>query len=621
MPNVYTLSIGFAENIVLKLQSFAPDELTFSNPEITLARGDAVNAFLNGVCVFRGWVYDIKRRPYGKITQVSVTVHGPWISMRKRIYRQQWMALNEGVLGQQWLSKVILNMGADGLPATLATQVTEICTQAASLGKFTVGTITVPATNLPFDQQRSLTCEMALLRCLRYFPLLTSRFDYTTGAVLHIGVGAAIEWADPETTPHLEMESGETGEPVEGVVVEICSSEDSGGLQKSAIDYQTAGLIADENKVLQFQVDKQPGATTINYGRIHLECEEIPSGGPSAPAFWIAKHPRCAGLVWGSTLLAVREPLQSDVPYTYICDKPMKDLEAAGIRAKLVTFSCVVDIAIYSDGLLIDTEKDVHLSMDFFTTNKPTGDYSWIESSEGIAPEWIPDNLAETLLAQHAHDGEYINLAIPPATGISCRPGDTLNDLICREVTYDFKLDVMSASFGPPVALEPQDLAGLLTGWRNLSRQVSAASRLTGEPDGQINDHNTVSPVRVSDWKPGTKTLIGAAASGKSVVADPAALPSAGAASFRELIVHTPAGVKSHHVLCSAPAAPPAECELVEKELQLWTLEGLIKVKVAVRNYEVVVAAGTATARKILQVIPAPSGGSQTIGLDDNYFE
>jgi len=536
MRSDWTVLSGGNEFLVtagtLQLNNLAADTFAFECPGREFAVGAPVEVRHRSRAVFRGKVYAREREDSrGTTVNRPYTARGPWQPLDEIIYRQQWMALGASGVEAQHYSRVILHQHQSGAPMPLKYQVQSILAQAVAAGVLSVGTVSVPDICLPADEQRSITLAQALMRCLRLFPSVATWFDYSAPVpVLNIGGGAAAAWMDDPDSRKTMLAESQTGSPPDGVVIEIESTGEYNGNQYRKVEVQKAGDTADGKKVLYIPLDLQGSGGSVTSASLNVETEDIPPDWETSKAWWMKHHPRLENV--DVNYLELKDASRSgDLPR--ITNVPMKDIEGAGLRAEIDTFRVRARIpTLDSENVEIDVEENVLLTMDFITTNARTRKYTWIESSQGTSGEWVPDGLAEAVLAQHAHDGEALSVvARPPAAGWAT-PGQTRGGLLCQTVEYTLGSDLVSVTFGPPAQLSAQDLAGMMTGWRNQRRATSSHSRATGEPrDDAKVDHTAVAPVKTTEFSPGKKSKIGATETGNQsdpgrAVVDPSALPA-----------------------------------------------------------------------------------------------
>ena len=510
----------------LQLNNLAPDTLAFDCPGTSFNVGDPVNLRHGNRLVFQGKIHtrgtDATR---GTTLERQYTARGPWQTLDDIIYRQQWQALGIQGPAAQYFSRVILNQRATGAPMKLRDQLLDILQPAIDANAITLGTITVPDIYLPSDEQRSITLAQALLRCLRIFPALATWFDYTTPTpAIHIGKGTPANWLDNPTLRSTLLTEEQSGTPPAGVVLEIETTGDFNGSTYRKVTTQEAGNISNPSRVLFIPLDLQGSSGNVTSASLDVETEDIPDDWQTNITWWQKKHPRLANADIG--YLTIKDATRTG-NYPRLAKTPMKDIENAGLRAALDTFTVKATIkTMDAEHVAIDIERDILLTMKFVTTTAQTRRYSWTESSSFTAGEWIPDGLANAILEQHRYDGQSLTIVARPDTTFWVTPGQTRNGLICQNVSYTIGTDLMDITFGPPAQLTPQDLAGLMTGWRNIRRASSSYSRATGEPEQDAKvDYSTVAPVEATDSSDGPKSKIGAYVGNQKASIDPTLLP------------------------------------------------------------------------------------------------
>ncbi|HRR34466.1 MAG TPA: hypothetical protein P5026_10230 [Kiritimatiellia bacterium] len=132
-------------------------------------------------------------------------------------------------------------------------------------------------------------------------------------------------------------------------------------------------------------------------------------------------------------------------------------------------------------------------------------------------------------------------------------------------MAVDLRTLTATASFGPPAALGPADLAGFLSAFRNLRRSTAHMRRSSGEAGGEDESDNTLEymPSTSSGFtKTGCARLEMGGGTGAKVSIDPAALKTGKPAEFRDIEFTGADGELSHaRVLCSEPEPGPADGE------------------------------------------------------------
>ena len=389
-----------------------------------------IGAGHSGRLVFSGRVYsrghDYSR---GSTAVRQYTARGPWQTLDDLIYRQQWQALGVSGPAAQFFSRVILNQAMSGAPVLLGAQILDILAQAATAsGAFAVGTVSVPAVYLPADEQRSVTLAQALMRCLRLFPSVAAWFDYSGSVpVLNIGEGAGAAWLDDPELRATVISEEQAGASPDGVVLEVETTGEWNGSAYRKVDLQAAGDVADGRKVLYIPLELQGAGGSVTSSSLDVETEDIPPDWQTNKQWWKSKHPRLANV--DAEYMTVKDARRTGT-LPRIAAIPMKDIENAGLRAELSTFSVLATIPTLDDtNSEVDVERDVFLTMDFITTNAQTRKYTWVDSRSATSGEWIPDGLAEAVLAQHASDGAEMSVVARPDASFWVVPGQSRGGL------------------------------------------------------------------------------------------------------------------------------------------------------------------------------------------------
>lgn len=520
----------------LDLASMAPDTLTLIRPSITLAQKDVVIAKFHGVTKFVGKIIPLApERSRGSSATNTYQAVNCWDALQNETYTQDWATYVGGSLTVYKHSRVILNQAQTGAPVSLPNQISSILAQAVALSALQIGTVTVPNVYLPYDSQRCITLEVALQRCLRFFPLIYTWFDYsTTPPTINIGSGSAATWLDLDTLKSTSLLEKISGLPLDGVILDLESTGNNNGTPYTAYSQQTAGIVTAGSRVMRIPLDLKGNSGSSTMRSLDVTVEAIPTDWATNTTWWKSKHPRLANVEVGEMTLS--SPVRvCDHVYPNISINPIQDLEDAGLSACMSTFTVKCTIKKYESSVVFDEEELILLTMDFVTTTASTKKYTWLESSTLDLGEWIPTGLAAALLAQHAHDGEETTVIYRPDVSFWALPGQTYEGLICSSVSISLNGDLATAVFGPQTALSAQDLAGLMTGWRNCGGGGGSYSRATSEPQANAKtDDKPIAPTKTTEFSPGTKKTVGAKNSNSTAIMSTEDLVSGEAAKFRE---------------------------------------------------------------------------------------
>jgi len=527
--------------------SMAPDTLTLVRPSIALAQKDIVTAKFHGVTKFVGKIIPLEpERRGGTSRTTKVQAVNCWDTLQNEIYTQDWNTYVGGELSVFQHSRVILNQALTGAPVDLETQIRYILAQAVALNALQIGTISVPAVYLPYDAQRCITLEVALQRLLRFFPLVYTWFDYsTTPPTINMGSGSAATWLNLDTLKSTSLMEKSSGLPLDGVILDLESVGDNNGAPYTVYSQQTAGIVTAGSRVMRIPLDLKGNSGSSTSRSLDVSVEAIPADWETNKTWWKSKHPRLANVTIDEMTLSSPTRIGDHV-YPNISINPIQDLEAAGLSACMSTFTvkCTIKQCL-TEEIVFDEEELILLTMDFVTTTAATKKYTWLESSTLSLGEWIPTGLAAALLAQHAHDGEEIIVIYRPDVSFWALPGQTYDGLICNSVSISLNSDLATAVFGPQTALSAQDLAGLMTGWRNCGGGGGSYCRSTSEPQSNAKtDDNPISPTKTTEFSPGTKKTVGAKNANSTAIMSTEDLDSGDAAKFRDTTIVVDADTK-----------------------------------------------------------------------------
>ena len=513
-------------------------------PSGFLAAGDAVKAFYKGVCVFRGDVATIEEaRGRGDDATQNVTCVGPWSKMARLVYRQYWQTGS----GYQLSSRLILNQTQGGSAQNLDSELYEIASHGASTCGYTVAAadVSVSTQYLPFDECRDITVADAIRRELRFFPKAICRFDYSGETpALEIKKNASATTASyVSDIPKNRREYVYNTHPITGVDLEIETTGTVDGVEYRTIAHQTAGNTAAGNPdCLYATLQIKGSSSSATRQSFKSVTEDIPSNLNDA-SWWKARHPRLANVA--ASAITITEGTRSPSNYPRISAATAGELEEAGLHCEVSKFTCKATIETTDD-----KEEEVYLTMNFLTTNA-TGTvanpktYTWVAESSAEAGETVPSGLAATILAERS--GALLS------ERLSIRLGDALPQLgdaivetegtvFLQSLDIDCATLVADLKFGVPDYLSPEDMASLLSGFRNKRTSASSTVRKTGKTkDGGANvEMGAIPPLSSTEFAPGTKakTKIRSSASGTGVISlDSSDLSSDETISAKELII------------------------------------------------------------------------------------
>lgn len=501
-----------------KLHFANRDVDTLEMPDVPngfLAAGDVVTATYKGTCVFRGDVATIaEARGRGIDATQTVTCVGPWSKMARLVYRQNWFTGG----GYSRSSRLVLNQHQDGSTQNLNSELYEIASHGATPCGYTVAQadVAVSTQQLPFDECRDITVADAIRRELRFFPKAVCRFDYSdeTPALKIKKTASPTTAAYVAAIPKNRREYVYNAHPITGVDLEIETTGTVDGVEYRQIDHQTAGNTSAGNPDCLYATLQIKGASS-NTTRQSFKSvtEDIPQNLNDA-AWWKARHPRLANVA--ANAIAISEGSRTPSNYPRISAATAGELEEAGLHCEVSKFTCKATITTADD-----KEEEIFLTMNFLTTNA-TGTaagpktYTWVAESSSESGETVPSGLAETILAERA--GSLLSERMTVRLGDALpQLGDAIVetegtvflqsiDVDCASLTADLK-------FGVPDYLSPEDMAALLSGFRNKRTSSSHTVRKTGKPDdnGSNVEMGAIPPLSSTEFAPGqkAKTIIG----------------------------------------------------------------------------------------------------------------
>ncbi len=540
------------------------------------APGDAVRVAYLGTTVFLGTLARSGvRHARGTSAAQEAVFEGPWSTMARLVYRQYWKTESSYELS----SRLILNQHQSGTAQNLNSELGEILAHAAAACGYQVGTVSVSTQQLPFDECRDITVADAIRRELRFFPRAVVRFDYSTPTPIVSIVRAANASADAayvQGIPKTERDIEYDEHPITGVDLEI----ETVGDGYRTISHQRAGNTLAGNPDCLYATLRLAGASgstvTQSFDSV---TEDIPAS-LNDVAWWRAKHARLQNVA--ASAITITDGARSGTTdlgvFARISANTAGELDAAGLRYRVEEFTCKATI---DDG---DTkEEGVLLSVKFLTTNA-TGTaqsprrYSWVVSSESTAGETVPSGLAAAILADRAGRLRAERMTVRLGDALP-QLGDACDGLFLQQ--FDVDCDALTAQlkFGSPEFLSPEDMAGLLSGFRNRARPTTAFSRYTGKPEddnqGKV-ELGGIPPLEATEWAPGsTAKQTFRAASGSScgtAVIDSSAIPAGKTIAVKTLTVKG-AGENgtdlTFKVLADADVEIPEGGATLDKEFQL----------------------------------------------------
>lgn len=504
-------------------------------PAEFLLRGDKVRVEYRDRCVFLGDVMSrTEHKSRGTDAVQSVVCAGPWSKMSRMTYRQYWRTGS----GYELSSRLILNQTQSGKDQNLNSELREIAAHAASACGYTVGTVDVSSQQLPYDECRDITVADAIRRELKLFPSAVCRFDYSAATpTLNIikpssDADAAYVAAIPKTARSYEYNA----HPITGVDLEIESSGDVDGVPYRMLNHQRAGDTSAGNPDCLYATLQLAGFSSSSVKQsFTAEVEENPDW--SNPGWWYYRHPRLANVAMEAVSITncKRSGSADAGDYPNIAKQTVGELKAAGLRARVETFTC--ECTITTDD---DVEEKIHLQMQYVTTNATNRTYTWVASSSSTTGETVPDGLAAAILAERSGELRAERMTVRCGDSLP-QLGDRCDGLFLTQIEIDCAELTADLHFGAPEFLSVDDMASLLSNFRNKRRTTLATSRVEGKPDDGAAEveMGPIPPLSSTEFAPGTKakTTIAASDGGGTIKLDPSKLESEENVETHELII------------------------------------------------------------------------------------
>lgn len=537
----------------LHFGSREPDSLSLPDlPTGTLASGDQVKATYLGTTVFLGAVDKRIRRYAGGGEQTdSVTVLGPWAKMSRLVYLQDGIyAIGSGqayTFGTDYSSRVVLNETKDGDPQTLNAALLEIANGAKSVCGFqaSAASISVSTQTLPSDECRDVTVADAIRRELRLFPKAVARFDYsTTPPTLVINKGSPADYSVP---PKTEREIEYDDNPITGVDLEIESTGEIEGVLCRTLTHQKAGTAAGNPGCLYATLQIKGAYADAVRQSFTSVTENVPQNLNSVD-WWKQKHPRLANVAASAITISDARCDGSSAPpplHPRISAATAGELEAAGLTCKVCKFTAKATIETAGD-----KEEEVFLTMHFLMTNAEGTEeepktYTWVCESSAESGETVPAGLAAAILAERSGSIRAERMTIRLGSAFP-ELGDTITDggqtLPLQSIDVDCADLTAELEFGAPEHLSPEDMAALLSNFRNKRTTKSSTIRGSGEmADKAAGDVEMggIPPLSSTEFQPGTKsrTTIKDSSGGGSIFLDSADVEDDATIEVHELTV------------------------------------------------------------------------------------
>ena len=466
--------------------------------------------------VFSGEVDRITDRHGGNAERVQdVVVAGPWNKLSRLVFRQTWGAGNIAFTS----SRVILGQQEDGTAQHMKAQIAEIVGYAVTNGcGISLGNNYAPEQYLPLDEARDITCADAIRRELRFFPKLVVRFDYSGPALQIVDIDHAATASYAASAPNTAREYVYNAHPVKYVDVTVDAVEMA--VNGDSVTYHQfyptppSGTTPPPLDVLHVTVPLAKGGGSTTSESFKIESEPMPGtqgsqySGLDDKSFWIAKHPRLKDVL-ANELSFTTTPTRSPSHYNYIVENSKDEILAAGKHCEVSRFQCKVKISTTDD-----EEDEILLTMDFLTTDAPSGTYTVQTGSTATAGETLPAGLAQALYEQRSQSllSESVTIRLNgtfPSLGDKLveTVGSSTETLFLQSFDVDVADETARLSFGQPEHLSAEDMKSLLNGFRQRGSASTAVLReQKGAEEGEEPDApGGIPPIASSEWKPGTK--------------------------------------------------------------------------------------------------------------------
>lgn len=504
-------------------------------PAEFLLRGDKVRVEYRGRCVFLGDVVSrTEHKSRGTDAVQSVVCAGPWSKMSRMTYRQYWRTGS----GYELSSRLILNQTQSGKDQNLDSELREIAAHAASACGYTVGTVDVSSQQLPYDECRDITVADAIRRELKLFPSAICRFDYSaaTPTLNIIKPGSEDDAAYVAAIPKTARSYEYNAHPITGVDLEIESSGDVDGVPYRVLNHQRAGDTSAGNPDCLYATLQLAGFSSSSVKQsFTAEVELNPQW--SNPGWWYYRHPRLANVAMEAVSITncKRSGSADAGDYPNIAKQTVGELKAAGLRARVETFTC--ECTITTDD---DVEEKIHLQMQYVTTNATNRTYTWVASSSSTTGETVPDGLAAAILAERSGELRAERMTVRCGDSLP-QLGDRCDGLFLTQIEIDCAELTADCHFGAPEFLSVDDMASLLSNFRNKRRTTLATSRVEGKPDDGAAEveMGPIPPLSSTEFAPGkkAKTTIASSSGGGSISLNPETLETEEEIAPRTLLI------------------------------------------------------------------------------------
>ena len=490
----------------LKFASRAADVLTVVGvPHGTLEGGDTVTvtykdpAASSATTVFSGTVEQVTESELGGTESYDdAVVSSPWSKLDRLVYQQQWPDYSTG--GTVWSSNLVLNQDLNGNSIGFKSQLNEIFNFAKTRVGCTATAIT-GGQALPFDEVRDLTCAQAINRVLRWFPKKIVRFDYSSGTPnLVLADPVAASW-----TASIDKSSvvrTVNAHPITGVSLETVTTGDDDGILYRKVENQVYPVGTDPTDVDTLHVSIQLAGTdsSTQYEFLKPHCDDEID--VAHPGWWKKYHPRLAKVNVQDITVRQWSTRIDPQDYPNKTDSSVEELQKFGLKARVEKFTAHVS---FRENGGDDEENDCVLQMSFVTSNAEDGKtYSRAIGSSATTGETIPQNLARAIYEDRSQALQAIECTARIGSSFPAI-GETWQGLILQSFEVDPSELTLVCRFGQPEHLSADDMASIMTGFRNRIRSTSCWERKDGKRGGDDDPDETIYPVETTEFCPGVK--------------------------------------------------------------------------------------------------------------------
>lgn len=500
-------------NLRRTLISQAPDTVSFDAPgtafdaDPLFEYGETVEIKKDGVGWFLGRVNNVPRQGTVQAERVQYDLVGPWWHLTKLVYQQLWKLWDdeeEGVAYQR-KSRVIIGQSAAGSRITSGAQITEVLEFAIEKGvPLLIGTID-PAVQVPWSEERDLSCADAIVRLLQFSPECACWFDYATDpptfhcrSRANMSPVAVAAVGGPASTvsvaPRYDLR-------ILGVTIRYEQEHEVDGVSYESVYNDVAG---DPDDLSALVSTVELAGSRASYLSEDIEVGPFPAG-PQIPvqSWWKARLPwlddaKIIGLTIGAAIRTANPTTYPNLLLKGAIQDWMTKPESAPLI--LATEDTVTAEASYVEADADGNARHIQgqkLSVRVTATDAVTTKYKRLESF--VAGEPRPVGLAAALLASCSalqYEGHIVLDQDECASGL--QPGTVLNltggrpewasmRALVQQVAEDIDAGRTSVVFGPAAHLGVADLVTLLRALRTRKSCTGWALRTDGKSEAGQN--------------------------------------------------------------------------------------------------------------------------------------